>query len=276
MSTDQTIEVCGFIGLGSQGGAMARRMIDDGLQTVLWARRSQALDPYRDTPALFAATVAGLGAQVDHVGVCVVNDRDVQQVCDELIATMKPGSRIAIHATVLPETCRDVERKAGARGIRVVDAPVSGGGPAAEAGKLTVMVGGSVSDFELARPIFASFGELIVHLGPVGAGQQAKLINNTLFTANLGMAHDALVAAAELGIAEDQFVKLLRASSGRSYGVDVRAGMPPPAKFRHAGELLAKDVRLLGELIGQENAAFQALQRSADEFLSYILEAAEG
>ena len=122
-------EVWGFIGLGGQGGPMARRMIDAGLDTVLWARRPEALDPYRDSAARFAGTIAELGSQADCVGICVVNDADVQQVCDALIPAMRPGGLIVIHSTIHPDSCTGIERQAAAGGIRVIDAPVSGGGP---------------------------------------------------------------------------------------------------------------------------------------------------
>src|SRR5579859_5835004 len=97
---------CGFIGLGSQGGPMARRMIEAGLSVTLWARKPEALAPFRQTTAEFAATAAELAAQVEHVGVCVVNDADVQEVCSQLIPAMRAGGRIAIHSTVHPNTCR--------------------------------------------------------------------------------------------------------------------------------------------------------------------------
>lgn len=271
MSTIKERPVCGFIGLGSQGAPIARRMIDAGFVTILWARRAIALDPYRDTAAQFADTVVALARKVEHVGVCVVSDRDVHQVCDELIPNMIAGSRIAIHSTVHPDTCRAIATQAAGYGIRIVDAPVSGGAPAAQAGKLAVMVGADEADLAACRPVFETFGNPIIHLGPIGAGQQAKLINNSLFTANLGMAHTALRAASELGIVKDAFVQLVRASSGRSYGFDVRANMPPPAKFRHAGELLDKDVRLLGELMGTSKPAYKPLRDAASHFLDYVL-----
>lgn len=268
--------VWGFIGLGSQGAPMARRMIDAGLDTVLWARRAAALDPYRGTAARFAGTVAELGRQADIVGLCVVDDDDVRQVCGMLLPGMRPGGVVAIHATIHPETCREIERMASASGVGVIDAPVSGGAPAAEAGELTVMVGGAKADVEAARPALQSFGKLVVHLGPVGAGQLAKLVNNTLFAANLGMAHDALLVAEALGISKDSLAELIRASSGRSYGFDVRARMPPPPKFRHPAELLAKDVRLLGEVMGEQAPGFGPLRDGADQFISFVLNAPEG
>lgn len=259
---------CGFIGLGSQGAPMARRMIDAGLPVTLWARRPETLEPYRGTAATYAATVAELGAQVDHVGVCVVNDDDVRQVCGELIPAMRPGARIAIHSTVNPETCKAVAAQGAERGVRVIDAPVSGGAPGAEAGTMTVMVGGEAADLEAARPVFATFGKLIVLLGPVGAGQHAKLINNTLMAANLALAHNSLVAGDELGLSRDALVELLKASSGASFALGVAARMPSPAGFQHGGALLQKDVRLLGEVLGADDPAYAALRDAAVPFLA--------
>jgi len=259
--------VCGFIGLGSQGAPMARRMIDAGYDTLLWARRSASLEPYRDTPARFAASVEDLGSEADHVGLCVVNDDDVREMAGRLLPAMRPGAMLAIHSTIHPATCRAVADQAEARGIRVLDAPVSGGSPAAEAGQLTVMVGGDAEDLALARPVFETFAALIVHLGAIGTGQYVKLINNSLFVANLGLAHAAMAAGEALGIERASLVALLKASSGRSFALDVRARMETPAGFRHGGALLRKDIGLLGEVLGTDHPAARRLADAAEGFL---------
>jgi len=262
---------CGFIGLGDQGAPIARRMIDGGYPMVLWARRPASLEPYRDTSARFARTVAQVGEEADHVGICVVNDDDVREVCLELIPVMRPGSRIAIHSTVHPDTCRELEKTAGAQGIWIIDAPVSGGSPAAKAGTLTLMLGGDPDVIAHARPIFETFGRLIVHLGDVGAGQRAKLINNCLLVANIGLANQAIAAGAQLGLAQEALVELLLASSGRSFGLEVRSRMTDPTSFAHGGALLRKDLRLLGEVLGQDAQAFLALRDAASGFLEQTL-----
>src|SRR3546814_12955040 len=95
----------GFIGLGSQGGPIARRMVDAGYPLTLWARRAESLRPYADTPARRTASIAELGAAREQVGICVVDDAGVQQVCAALIPAMRAGSRIVIHATVHPQLC---------------------------------------------------------------------------------------------------------------------------------------------------------------------------
>jgi 3-hydroxyisobutyrate dehydrogenase-like beta-hydroxyacid dehydrogenase len=260
----------GFIGLGSQGAPMARRMIEAGYDVVLWARRPESLEAFRDTPAQVAASIAELGAQVEYCGICVVDDAGVQQVCDELLPAMAPGGRIAIHSTIHPDLCKALSEQAASQKLSLVDAPVSGGGQGAAAGTLTVMLGGKTKDVEAIRPILQSFAGLIAHLGDVGTGQSAKLVNNALMAANLAVAHHAFAAADALGINPSAFAEMVKVSSGRSFSFEVRARMPGPTAFNHGAKLLAKDVRLLGDTLG-EDPAFVAIRDIAGPFLALAL-----
>jgi 3-hydroxyisobutyrate dehydrogenase len=229
---------------------MARRIVDSGYPLILWARRAQSLEPFRDTAAVVAASISDLAARAEHVGVCVVDDAGVQEVCAELVATMRPGTRIAVHSTVHPRTVIDIARCAAARAIAVVDAPVSGGGPAAASRTLTVMTGGDEQVIGAARKIFETFAGLIVRVGDVGAGQMAKLVNNALMAAHMATAHHALAAGAALNLDRAALCELVKASSGRSFGFEVYGRLPRPTAFGHGAKLLAKDMRLLGELLG--------------------------
>ena len=244
--------VVGFIGLGSQGGPMARRIVESGYPLLLWARRADSLEPFKDTPAQTFASISEVGARADHVGVCVVDDAGVRQVCGELIPAMRPGSRIAIHSTVHPNTVIELAEQAAARGIATIDSPVSGGGPGAASRTLTVMMGGDEEAIAAARPIFETFGGLIVRVGGVGAGQMAKLINNALMAAHVAMAHYGLAGGAALGLDRAALSQIVKSSSGRSYGFEVYSRLANPAAFGHGAKLLAKDVRLLGEILGAD------------------------
>ena len=257
---------CGFIGLGSQGAPIARRMINAGFPTMLWARREASLTPYRETAALCAGTVEDLAAHSDHVGICVVNDDDVWEVCKILVPAMRTGTRIAIHSTINPSTCRAIAAVAARRDISVIDAPVSGGAPAAEAGTLTLMLGGDPDPIAASMPIFETFGKLIVRLGDVGSGQHVKLINNSLLLANLGLVEAALDGGDTLGIDRAALIELLLESSGKSFALEVRSRMDHPTKFRHGGALLRKDLRLLGEVLGSDNSTTAAFRHAAQEF----------
>lgn len=238
-------ETTGFIGVGSQGAPMAHRIVDAGMPLAVWARRPEVLKPYTAKGAKAAASVAELGAACDHVGICVVNDADVLSITDQLIPVMKPGSRIAIHSTVLPETVARLEQQCDEKGIALIDAPVSGGAPAAEAGALTVMCGGKQDAFDAALPVFRTFGKLVVLLGPAGAGQRAKIVNNAMLSANMGVAMAALESAQALGIEKAAFVELIKESSGRSFGFEVFARLPSPAAFATGAPMLLKDINLL-------------------------------
>jgi 3-hydroxyisobutyrate dehydrogenase-like beta-hydroxyacid dehydrogenase len=257
--------VVGFIGLGRQGAPIAHRIADAGLPIVVWARQPKATEPFAAKGAIVAADIADLAMRCDHVGLCVFSDADVVEVGEALITNMRPGSRIAIHSTVLPETCMALAERCAASGIGLIDAPVSGGAEGAKAGRLSVMCGGSLSLFEAAKPVFETFAKLVVLLGDVGAGQRAKIVNNALLAANIGLADAAIAAGARLGLDRDKLVEVIRSSSGYSHGVEVCGMNPTPSDFRGAG-LLVKDVGLLMSMLPDDSRA-DALRAAAMPYL---------
>jgi 3-hydroxyisobutyrate dehydrogenase len=264
----------GFIGLGSQGGPMARRIVEGGYPTTLWARRPATLEPFADTPAKVAESPAELAAASDLVCLCVVGDSDIEEITGDqhgLLAAMKPGSVIAVHSTVHPDTCRRLAKKAGAQGVSVIDAPVSGGGPAASQGRLLVMVGGDADVVERCRPVFETYADPVVHLGELGSGQTTKLLNNLLFTANLGTAATALSLAQALGVSPDRLTEVVSRSSGNSFALNALGGINGLERIADlAGTLLQKDVRLLVDLADQAAACGGAVLDAADATLTLM------
>jgi 3-hydroxyisobutyrate dehydrogenase len=260
----------GFIGLGSQGAPMARRIVDAGHPTTLWARRPESLEPFAGTAARVAPTPAELAADSDLVCVCVVNDADVEQVVAEVLPGLTAGGIIAVHSSVHPDTCRGLAERAAERAVRLIDAPVSGGAPAADAGTLLVMVGGDADTVERCRPVFESFGDPVAHLGPVGSGQLAKLINNVLFTAHLGTAASALALGAALGVDPIRLAEIVAHGSGRSFALDrvKDAGGTLDRLAAYAGALLEKDVRLMTELAEKVGSAPNTALATADATLA--------
>lgn len=122
----------GFIGLGSMGLPMARRILAEGHELTLYARRQASLEPFAGTGATIAATPAEMGARVDAVGICVFDAAGVEEVVfgpDGLAQTLKPGSVLLVHSTVSPVQVAQIAEKAASYGLRVLDAPVSGGAP---------------------------------------------------------------------------------------------------------------------------------------------------
>jgi 3-hydroxyisobutyrate dehydrogenase-like beta-hydroxyacid dehydrogenase len=264
-STSDTLRV-GFIGLGSQGAPMARRIIGAGYPTTLWARRPGTLEPFAGTGARPAGSPAELAAASDLVCVCVRDDADVEAVVDAVLGGLAAGGVIAVHSTVHPDTCRRLAERAQASGVGLIDAPVSGGGPAAEAGRLLVMVGGDDETVQRCRPVFASYGDPVVHLGPVGAGQVTKLLNNAAFTAHLGVAASLLALGQSLGVDQLRLADVISHGSGDSFALQrvASAGGTVARIGEHAGHLLRKDVRLIAEVAAAPAAADGAGQRPAD------------
>lgn len=248
----------GFIGLGSQGAPMACRIIDGGYPLTVWARRPGSLEPFRDTAVSFAATPAELGAASDVVGICVVADADVEDVllrADGLLAGMAPGTTVAIHATVHPDTCRRLAERAAEKGVAVVDAPVSGGGAAAAAGKLLVMAGGTDEAVARCRPVFETYADPVLHLGPIGSGQMAKLLNNLVFTAQLSVAIETFAFAGRLAIDRAALTEVLAHASGGSRAAAIVAASGFDGEgLRGAVELLRKDLGIVRE-VARERAA---------------------
>jgi 3-hydroxyisobutyrate dehydrogenase len=264
----------GFIGLGSQGGPMARRIVEGGYETTLWARSPATLEPFADTPAKVADSPAELAAASDLVCLCVVGDADIEEITcgeDGLLAAMKPGSVIAVHSTVHPNTCRQLAEKSGAQGVSVIDAPVSGGGPAASEGRLLVMVGGDADIVERCRPVFETYADPVVHLGDLGSGQTTKLLNNLLFTANLGTAATALSLADALGVSPDRFTEVVSRGSANSFALNALGGIGGLERLAGlAGTLLRKDVRLIVELAERAAAPGGAVLDAADATLAMM------
>lgn len=265
----------GFIGLGSQGAPMARRIIDAGFPLTLWARRPATLEPFAGTPAKPAGSPAELAAASDLVCLCVVGDADVEEVLgggQGVLAGLAGGGVVAVHSTVHPDTCQRLAGQAAERGVTLIDAPVSGGGPAAAEGRLLVMVGGDAAAAERCRPVFASYGDPVVHLGPLGSGQAAKLLNNLLFTANLGTAASTLALAGGLGIDPRRLAEVITHGSGNSFALQrvTAAGGTLERIAGVAGALLRKDAGLVADVAGAAGVPADAVLAAADAALALM------
>jgi 3-hydroxyisobutyrate dehydrogenase-like beta-hydroxyacid dehydrogenase len=232
---------------------MARRIVEAGIPTTLWARRAATLEPFRDTPAEIADTPAELAARSDLVAICVFDDSGVDEVLHGdagVLAGIQPGAVVVVHSTVHPDTVRRYAEEAAERGIELLDAPVSGGGAAAAAGRLVVMVGGTPEAFERCEAVLQTFGDPVVHVGPLGAGQLAKLVNNVMFAAHLRLASDAAGLARSFGLDPLQLARVVQAGSGASYSLGALAaigGSITPIAER-IGDVMHKDIGIVAEV----------------------------
>ncbi|MHB8669084.1 MAG: NAD(P)-dependent oxidoreductase [Acidimicrobiales bacterium] len=263
----------GFVGLGSQGAPMAERIAAAGWPLTIYARRPQSLERFSDSPAVVAASLSELASRSDLVGVCVVDDAQVEQVLggeSGLLAGMSAGGIVAVHSTVHPDTCRRQAHLGASRGVSVVDAPVSGGAAAASAGRLSVLAGGPAEAIDRCRPVFESFAGTILHLGPVGSGQVAKLINNLLFVAHLGLARDAVAFGDRLGVAADGLEESLLAGTGASAALEIIHRARSLGALSAGTALLEKDVELTAAVAGAAGLDLSALGDAARHGLDLL------
>jgi 3-hydroxyisobutyrate dehydrogenase-like beta-hydroxyacid dehydrogenase len=193
-----------------------------------------------------------------------VNDADVEQVFDAMLPSIGSGTIVAVQSTVHPDTCRRLAERAAPRGAIVIDAPVSGGAPAADAGTLLVMVGGDADAVERARPVFETYGNPVVHIGPLGTGQLAKLVNNVIFTAHLTVADDALALGEAWGLDRAALARVLTSGSGNSFAIPIVAGMGFDLLRAQAAPLLRKDVDIVTALASSAGAPTGVLVEVAD------------
>jgi 3-hydroxyisobutyrate dehydrogenase len=270
--TDAT--TAGFIGLGELGACIAQRIIDAGFETVLWARQPESLMPFAGSRATVATRPAELANACDVVCVCVLDDAGVDEVVageGGLLEGARPGTAIAVLSTVRPDTCIRLAAEAAPRGVMVIDAPVSGSWEGAVTGTLLAIVGGEDRAVEACRPVLSTFADPILHLGPVGAGERAKLINNATLLAQVGVVLDAVATAEGMGADPDRVLEVLAQGTGRSFAVEVVTSMRERGPEPNAATwLLRKDLDLLLQAAERAGIAEGPLARVASETLDSL------
>jgi 3-hydroxyisobutyrate dehydrogenase-like beta-hydroxyacid dehydrogenase len=188
----------GFIGIGAMGSRIAGRLLKHGFQVTVFDRNPDKANALIASGAIMARSIAELASGADVVLSSLTNDEAVHTVYagpQGVLEHIRHGSLIIEMSTVLPETSRELYRLGSARGVRVLDVPVSGSTPAAEQGALTLLCGGDEESFHVAEAIFTAIGRQHFYLGPSGSGNTMKLVVNTL----LGVGMQAIAEAAVLG-----------------------------------------------------------------------------
>jgi 3-hydroxyisobutyrate dehydrogenase-like beta-hydroxyacid dehydrogenase len=269
-------EKLGYIGLGNMGAPMAKRLIDWPGGVTVFDVRAEAMTPLAEAGATLADSVADV-ATADIISVTVLNDEQVREVVGELAANAKPGTVIAIHSTISPDTAVELAAELKPQGIHVVDAPVSGGGGAAEKGELATMVGAEREVYERIKPAFKQWASMVVHAGEPGAGTRMKLARNMLTFTSYAAACEAMQLAEASGLDLQALGRVVRhtdALTGGPGAIMVREDMKTLQPnhwlydaFTHTRGLGEKDLSLalaLGESKGVDlPLAEVALQRLA-------------
>ncbi|MGH8912363.1 MAG: NAD(P)-dependent oxidoreductase, partial [Acidimicrobiia bacterium] len=213
MSSNPSI---GFAGIGIMGSGMATNLVTAGHDVVVWNRTRSKAEEIEG--ARVADTPAELASLAPVVMICVSDTPDVRAVVeggDGILAGLAEGALVIDHSSISPSATVELAAEVAGKGASWLDAPVSGGSEGASRGTLSIMVGGSTEDLERARPYLEAVGMTITHVGPVGAGQTAKIVNQILVVVNQLAVSEALLLAHAAGLDLDD---TLSAVSGGAAG----------------------------------------------------------
>lgn len=245
----------GYIGLGNIGKPMAVNLLRAGYHVTAHDLRPERLAGLEDLGARIGDSALAVAEQSDLVAIAVVDDEQLEQTMlgdDGVLAGAAPGTVVAVHSTVSPDVCRKLAERCRRRDVRLVDAPVSGAEAGAVAGSLTLLVGGEERDVDACREVFYIVGYRVFHLGPVGAGQVAKICNNLMFTVNLRTALEALQLADAAGLDEHYLREIASVSTAASWALEhieeMRRLIVADTQSRRAFEIGNKDLALAAEL----------------------------
>ncbi len=257
----------GFIGLGNMGGPMAANLVKAGHQVT-------GLDLAKPAMAALAkaggAAAASLGAAVAEAEAVITmlpagpNVRKVYLGEDGVLAAARKGALLIDSSTIDVETARAVAAAAGERGFDMLDAPVSGGVGGAAAGALTFMVGGSAAGFARAEPVFKAMGKTIVHAGPSGNGQAAKICNNMILGVSMIAVSEGFALAERLGLDAQKLFDISSKSSGQCWSMTSYCPVPGPVPASPANrdyqpgftaEMMLKDLKLAQQAAQSTGAA---------------------
>ncbi len=249
-----------FLGLGTMGAAMAANLAKAGFTVTGWNRTAERARASAERGIVLAVSPAAAAAEADIVVVCVSDTPDVEAVLfgpDGVVAGARPGTLVIDCSTIAPSGSWDFAARLRERDIAMIDAPVSGGSEGAQKATLTIFVGGDVADVERGRPVLAAMGKTITHVGPIGAGQAVKAVNQVILAgAYLGVA-EGIVLAIKAGLDVEQVVTALGGGAAQSWVLENRSGRmidnEYPLGFKVA--LHRKDLGIALELANQLGAA---------------------
>jgi 3-hydroxyisobutyrate dehydrogenase-like beta-hydroxyacid dehydrogenase len=243
----------GYIGLGSMGAPMARRLVGWAGGLVVYDVRAEASAPFADAGAEVAASIADVAA-ADLISITVLDDAQVRGVVGELARHASPGTVIAIHSTIADGTAAELADQLAPQDIAVIDAPVSGGGGAADKGELAVMVGAPREVYERVKPVFKQWASLVIRAGEPGAGTRMKLARNMLTFTAFAAACEAMRLAEAAGIDLQALGRVVRHTDALTGGPgaimirdnmgDVDPGHWLYDTFTHTRGLGEKDLKL--------------------------------
>jgi len=274
-----------FIGLGNMGGGMAANLVRAGHEVRAFDLSAEALEKAERSGCLPMGSAGEAVEDVDAVVTMLPAGKHVRQVYETSVIGAAPTGAILIDcSTIDVATAREESGKAAAAGYAMVDAPVSGGIAAADAGTLTFMVGGGDEAFERAREILEKMGKAVIHAGGPGSGQAAKICNNMLLGASMVATCETFVLARKLGLDPQTFFDIASKASGQCWSMTSYCPVPgvgpvTPADRGYEGgfaaALMLKDLRLAMEA-AQSVDAYTPMGSHAEELYARFAEALGG
>ena len=274
-----------FIGLGNMGGGMAVNLVKAGHDVTAFDLSEDALARAEGRGAARAASAAEAVKDAEAVVTMLPAGKHVRAVFAESVIGHAPTGAILMDcSTIDVDSARAVIADAAAAGYQMVDAPVSGGIAAAEAGTLTFMAGGTDAAFERARPILEAMGKAVIHAGEAGAGQAAKICNNMLLGATMAATCETFAMAKKLGLDLQTFYDISSKASGQSWSMTSYCPVPgvgpeTPADRDYVGgvaaALMLKDLRL-AMAAAQSVDAYTPMGAEAEELYARFAEALGG
>ncbi len=265
----------GFIGLGLMGKPMASNLLAAGFPLVVHSRSAAPVEALVAAGAERASSPAEVAAVVDVVITMLPDTPDVEQVllgADGVAKGAGPGSLVVDMSTVDPIATRRFAETLAAQDVAMLDAPVSGGDVGAREGTLSIMVGGPAEAFERALPLFQVMGRNIVHIGPSGAGQVAKMCNQLVVAGTLEMVSEAMVLAAKAGADPAKVREALLGGFAGSKILEVHGQRMLDRNYAPGfrAELMRKDARIVvsaARELGVPVPAFEVVQAQLERLV---------
>jgi 3-hydroxyisobutyrate dehydrogenase-like beta-hydroxyacid dehydrogenase len=267
--------VVGFIGLGNMGRGMASCLMAKGFDLVVSDRDPRRIRDLEANGARGVKSIAELGSLSDVVFLALPGPAEVEDVAlgdDGLIANMPAGSTLINTSTVSPAVINQLVAAAEQRDVAVIDAPVSGAADGAQAGSLTIMVGGSIEAIEGCRDVLDAISATVVRVGEAGAGTVTKLVTNMLWFVHVVALSDALGLAHRAGVSPEALAAAVPRSAGASWAADhdlpnILAGNDDPT-FTLA--LCCKDLNIVEELRRSVEAELPLFEATRKAFLDAL------
>ena len=266
-----------FLGLGIMGSRQAVHLARAGHALTVFNRTRETAERWAaEHGARVAATPREAAAAADVVISMVVDGDQVASLLlgdpDGAVHGARPGALFVDMSTIAPSQTRAIGAELAVRGVRLVDAPVTGSAPKAADGTLTIMCGGEAPDVERARPLLEAMGELVVHVGELGQGEMAKVINNAVAAVNAATLAQALVVGKATGVDLDALTRVMAAGSGGSRMLDLKAGPMRDHDFTTLFKLehMLKDVRICLEEARAAGVPFEAAAAARDQYAAAL------